>query len=105
MRALATGIPTMYETIMFSDHALEEGAEEGLSPDELRAMVRSGTVIEDTRNPGRPLPTRVVLASARGRTYHVVIGYDDARSFAVVVTVYEPDPARWSPDFRRRVPK
>ena len=58
----------MYETIIFSDHALEEGAGEGMSPDEVRAMVRSGTVIEDTRNPGRPLPTRVVLASARGRT-------------------------------------
>ena len=93
----------MYRTIDVSRHAVEAAAEEGLSPDDLHSMVQAGEAIEDACRPGRPLPTHVLLAHARRRAYHVVIGYDDARRFAHVVTVYEPDPARWSADSRRRV--
>jgi hypothetical protein len=93
----------MYETIEVSRHADAAAHDDGLTHSDLHAMVRSGTVIEDTWRSGRSMPTRVLLATVRGFTYHVVVGYADARSYAKVVTVYEPDPALWSPDFRRRV--
>jgi len=33
---------------------------------------------------------------------HVVVVVDDARQEERVVTIYEPDPDRWSQDYRRR---
>lgn len=36
------------------------------------------------------------------RPLHVVIVVDSARQEERLVTVYKPDPARWSPDLRRR---
>lgn len=36
------------------------------------------------------------------RPLHVVIVVDDARCEERVVTVYEPYPSEWTPDFRRR---
>jgi hypothetical protein len=36
------------------------------------------------------------------RPLHVVVVIDEIRHEERIVTVYEPDPARWSSDFRRR---
>ena len=33
---------------------------------------------------------------------HVVVVVDEAHREERIVTVYEPNPTRWSPDFRRR---
>jgi hypothetical protein len=37
------------------------------------------------------------------RPLHVVAAYNDADGETIVITVYEPDPALWSDDFRRRL--
>lgn len=36
------------------------------------------------------------------RPLHVVVVVDDGRREERVVTIYEPDPERWSQDYRRR---
>lgn len=36
------------------------------------------------------------------KALHVVVMVDDARQEDRVVTIYEPDPDRWSQDYRRR---
>jgi hypothetical protein len=44
----------------------------------------------------------LVLTLAWQRPLHVVIIVDEVHQEDRVVTVYEPEPARWSADFRRR---
>ena len=44
----------------------------------------------------------VVLTLAWRRPLHVVVIVDEVHQEDRVVTVYEPEPARWSTDFRRR---
>jgi hypothetical protein len=36
------------------------------------------------------------------RPLHVVVVLDEQRQEERLVTVYEPEPDRWSPDYRRR---
>jgi hypothetical protein len=50
--------------------------------------------------PGR-LKELVLVISWR-RPLHVVVIVDVVRGEERIVTVYEPDPGRWSHDFRRR---
>lgn len=44
----------------------------------------------------------LVLSLAWKRPLHVVVIVDEVRQEDRVVTVYEPDPDRWSADLRRR---
>ncbi len=44
----------------------------------------------------------LVLILAWQRPLHVVVIVDEVHQEDRVVTVYEPEPARWSADFRRR---
>lgn len=97
------GDTRMHGRIDFTSHAIEEARDEGLSRADIRLMVQTGEIIEDERREGRALPTRLLLSMSRGSPYHVAVGYDDATGYVRVVTVYAPDPARWSSDFRRRV--
>jgi hypothetical protein len=44
----------------------------------------------------------LLITLAWRRPLHVVVIVDEVHQEDRVVTVYEPDPARWSPDWRRR---
>jgi len=44
----------------------------------------------------------VVLVVDWTRPLHVVVIVDDVNDEDRVITVYEPDPNRWSADYRRR---
>lgn len=44
----------------------------------------------------------LVLSVAWKRPLHTVLVVDEHRSEERIVTVYEPDPERWSADYRRR---
>jgi len=68
---------------------------------------RSATCYCDGRNGGRypddkPYPSRLVLGWNGRRPIHVVVAdnLDDQEN--IVITVYEPDPEEWEPDFKRR---
>lgn len=52
----------------------------------------------------RPHPSRLVLGWAGPRPLHIVAADDPDNDITVVITVYEPDPALWEPDFRTRRP-
>jgi hypothetical protein len=55
-----------------------------------RQVVERGQAIADAL----PYPSRLVLGWAGTRPLHVVVADDAAAGEVVVVTVYEPDPAR-----------
>jgi len=87
--------------LVFRVHAVRRMAERGISVEDVREVVQTGTVIE--RYPDeRPYPSRLVLGWRGSRPLHVVAADNSAVEEIVIVTVYEPDPARWRPGFTTR---
>lgn len=48
------------------------------------------------------LPSYLLLASAQGRAFHVLVAIDVEGDNIRIVTAYHPDPAQWQPDYRHR---
>lgn len=67
---------------------------------EFEAAMEDAEVIEEAAL-GTSLK-ELVLSVEWTRPLHAVVVVDDARSEERIVTVYEPDPDRWSADYRRR---
>lgn len=76
-------------------------ARRGIRVDEVRQALDSGEVIEAYPD-DTPYPSRLLLGRAGPRHLHVVVAYDAGSGQTIVITVYEPDPARWGADLRRR---
>ncbi len=77
--------------------------ERAIGVDDVRAVLATGETIEEYPDDA-PFPSRLVLGSVGDRPIHVVSADDVDRGETIVITVYEPDPARWDPGFRRRKP-
>jgi hypothetical protein len=66
---------------------------------EVEAVVSGGDVIEDYPGDARG-HSCLMLASPEGRAVHVVCSAK--AEYLAIITAYLPDPAAWSPGFRRR---
>lgn len=74
-----------------------------VSADEVRQILLAGEVIQQYPE-DRPYPSRLVLGWHGSRPIHVVAAYNVDDRETIVITVYEPDPDQWEPDFRRKRP-
>lgn len=89
----------------FTDHARREMETEQLgriSVDEILEVLDSGGIIEEYLDDG-PYPSCLIFGRTQeGRPLHVVCApvVDEGR--LIIITVYQPDPARWEADWRRR---
>lgn len=81
--------------IRITDHADEEALADRLSYDEIFFSVLQGEIIEDY--PGdKPFPSCLVHGGTfSGEPVHSVWAYNEASQWAVLITVYRPDPERW----------
>ena len=68
---------------------------------EFQALLGDGEVIAEAEV-GVMAHKELVLLLQWIRPLHVAIVVDEVREEERIVTVYEPDPAEWSPDSRRR---
>ena len=87
--------------VRITDHADEETQADRLTFDQVYFSVMSGEIIEDYPA-DRPYPSCLVL----GRTFsgdpvHSVWAYNPQNRWAVLITVYRPDPKCWI-DWRTR---
>jgi len=81
--------------IRITDHADEEVQNDRLSYEEIFFSVFTGKLIENYPE-DKPYPSCLVY----GRTFkdepvHSVWAYNEETQWAVLITVYRPDPARW----------
>ncbi len=82
-------------------HARKEAAEDQLKFKEIYQSVESGMIIEDYPS-DKPYPSCLIFGeTSSGDAVHSVWAYNDETEYAVIVTVYRPDPDRWI-DFRER---
>ncbi len=82
-------------------HAIQRMFERAISTRDVRAILENGETIESY--PDDALYSSRLLLGWRGkRPIHNVAAYNTAEDEVIIVTVYEPDPAQWSADFKKR---
>jgi len=87
--------------VRISDHAYDEASNDGLNFDEIFNSALGGEIIEAYPE-DRPYPSCLVYGQTpRGDAVHSVWAYHAQQRWAVLVTVYRPDPAGWI-DWRER---
>lgn len=91
---------TWHERRLVSEHAFDKLRQIDCTFAEFEEACDDAIVIEETDLAGGV--KELVLTVAWTRPLHVVVIVDLMRAEDRVVTVYEPDPARWSSDFRTR---
>ena len=89
------------DRIRITDHADEEAQADRLSFDEIFFSVLQGEIIEDYPS-DKPYPSCLIYGdSFTGEPIHSVWAYNAETKWAVLITVYRPDPERWV-DWRTR---
>ena len=89
------------KSISFSRHALQRMFVRALPAGAVADIVRIGESIEDYPT-DFPFPSCLLLGAINGVPVHVVAAREPSSEVCIVVTVYVPDPLRWSADFRTR---
>lgn len=81
--------------VRISDHADEEAEADELTFDEIYFSVLHGEIIEDDPDE-KPYPSCLVYGMTfGGDPAHPVWTYNEENQWAVLVTVYRPDPDLW----------
>lgn len=81
--------------IRITDHADEEAKADHLSFDEIMISVFHGEIIEDYPT-DKPYPSCLIFGkNFRNEPIHSVWAYNSENNWAVLITVYRPDPGRW----------
>jgi len=87
--------------IRITDHAYEEAQADRLSFDQVFFSVMQGEIIEDYPDDW-PYPSCLIYGDTfSGTPVHSVWAHNQNNQWAVLVTVYRPDPKRWV-DWRKR---
>ena len=83
------------EQVRITDHADEEAVEDDLTFDEIYFSILFGEIIEQYPN-NNPYPRYLVYGQTfNGDSVHSVWEYNKETKWAVIVTVYRPDPTKW----------
>lgn len=81
--------------IRITDHADEEAVADKLSFDEIFFSVLQGEIIEDYPEDS-PYPSCLIYGNTfDGQPVHSVWAYNADNQWAVLITVYRPDPKQW----------
>jgi Domain of unknown function (DUF4258) len=89
--------------VHISSHALERMEKGGITSDVVVRGLETASVVEDYPDAKRG-PSVLVLFMDQEQPWHAVWGVSQhLPDLAVLITVYRPDPAQWSQDFRRRL--
>lgn len=81
--------------IRITDHADEEAQADRLSFDEIFVSVLHGEVIEEYPSDD-PYPSALIYGNTfTEEPVHSVWAYNQETRWAVLITVYRPDPERW----------
>ncbi|MBI5379559.1 MAG: DUF4258 domain-containing protein [Nitrospirae bacterium] len=85
-----------------TDHADDEAQEENLLFDEIVISVQRGDIIEQYPD-DKPYPSCLILGkNLKNEPIHSVWAYHAEAKSSVLITVYRPDPKRWTEDWKTR---
>lgn len=87
--------------LSFRVHAVQKMFERSITQDDVAYVIEQGEVIRKYED-DTPYPSRLMLGWRGTRPLHVVAADDEAAEETIVITVYEPDPELWEPDFKTK---
>lgn len=87
--------------VVFSGHAVRRMFERSLTEADILQVIRQGEIIESYPD-DTPHPSNLLLGFSGAVPIHAVVARQVDTGRCIVVTVYVPDPRRWSPDFKTR---
>lgn len=83
------------DKVRITDHAYEEANADRLKFDEIYFSVTNGVVIEEYQDDS-PFPSILIFGQTfSGDPIHSVWAYNQKKLWAVLITVYRPDPNLW----------
>lgn len=89
--------------VAWSRHAIERRTLHRTTRSDVEGALVACEIIEVYPDAHRPLPDCLVLTWLRpSEPLHAVIAIDLLNNRIFVITLYRPDPARWSDDWKRR---
>jgi hypothetical protein len=90
------------DRVRITDHADEEAQADKLSFDEIFYSVFQGEIIENYPA-DKPYPSGLIYGQTfSGYPVHTVWAYNEQNRWAVLITVYRPDPTQWINGRKRR---
>jgi hypothetical protein len=75
--------------------------ERGITVDEVADVLGSGKLIEDYAT-DFPYPSALWLGFVGDVPLHVVVAEDTSGRERIIITLYQPDPAKWEADWATR---
>ena len=87
--------------IFFRVHALQRMFERGISEKRVIEALKTRDTIEDYSSEMQE-PGRLILGYQGKRPFHVVASENPETNEITIITVYIPDPDRWTKDFKGR---
>ncbi len=88
--------------VLITDHADEEAEVDGIKIDEIYFSIEHGEIIEKYLD-DKPYPSCLIYGlSFSGDPIHSVWAYNGNSHWAILITVYRPDPKRWINWSKRR---
>ena len=89
------------ERIAYTFHAVFRMDQREIAKEDIRDILTHGEVVESYPD-AAPFPTVLLMGEIKGRVLHVVAALNMAEKTCIIVTVYQPDPAKWEEGWRRR---
>jgi hypothetical protein len=87
--------------VVLTDHVFDKVRALDLTLGEFESLLDPGEIIEEHSISGDEIK-EVVLLLEWVRPLHLVVVVDHRHREERILTLYEPDPARWSVDYRSR---
>jgi len=98
------GTPLSKWAIIYRVHATRRMFKRNISEDDVLQVLDQGTIIEQYGE-DFPFPSALIFGvSANGnRPLHAVVGIDADSRCLFLITVYEPDPQKWTKNYDKRM--
>ncbi len=91
----------MKPKLLFRVHAVERMFERDVTVKKVSQAIHAGVIIEDY-SAEMLQPGQLILSFQGKRPFHVVTSENVETKEIIIITVYLPDPQKWSKDFRVR---
>ena len=97
------GAPFDSWTIEYRVHATQRMFRRSIEEKDVNQLLFNGTIIEEYQT-DFPFPSVLINGlSAVNRPLHAVVGIDTKSCRLYLITIYEPDPQKWSKNYSKRI--
>lgn len=88
--------------LIYRQHAIQRMFERGILTVDVEAALANGRIIQSYPD-DTPYPSCLWLGYSGLKPLHIVFADNLLDGERIIITVYEPDPAQWLPDFTTRL--